>query len=152
MLGKMTLLTMDKKDKGIFLIANENADALSWKNDKFFTEDAYAEYQKNGTPMVPERMLLVFNHPVLAYEYMKHFEIQGGKVMQILGQEKWDWDLDAAKKNGMKRAILNRCMREETHECSMTTFNFDVLTDFHTAEKLLVDCDSAGEGYDNRFT
>lgn len=134
--------------RGLYIIAGPGGAGLLLNNFKFVSEERIQELMKGDKSVGKEEMvLLVFNEAWIARNYMKKYNIEGGQVMQILGQERWDEEIERSKNNNVHKAVLNICILDKVHECAQVCFELEQERDFKEFEKKLIDCNFIGQGY-----
>lgn len=133
-------------EKGIFIIADKSdGAAYLWKNTKFFSEDEIKAQEHKDEIFLP-----IFNEAWMALQYIKANNLEGSAVCGISGPEAWDYYLGMAKKTGAEKAVLNRCILNTAHECTLMTYLLDEIKDFKKADQIMKSSDYISEGYDKQ--
>lgn len=113
--------------QGLFTIAKPGVrdGFIIWTGDEFVSNEAIAFYKRKEQALEAERYGLLFDVVWNAALYLwKISGIEGGMVYELSDDEVWDRYVRIFLKQGINRAVVNRCIFPEIHKCVM--FSIDL--------------------------
>jgi hypothetical protein len=136
--------------KGIFTIRNPELQAfVKWSSEEFVSqEEIEAEIPQESKFYVP-----VFDSIPKAHKYLQAFPaLEGGRIFHIATEEQFDLFRKSNVETGINEMVLNRCLKDCTHECFLQIISFEKFDTLSKLEEVLPTLelpDNCDGGYQN---